>query len=80
MDLFSTIMSVKRIQSDFGLGQALANLEDIPGGPGDRFLDVMAAQAKKAAEPRREDRDRRVGIARVDRLAGLVERHQRRGN
>src|SRR5213079_1791567 len=33
MDLFGTIMSVRRIQSDFGLG--LGFMKDIPRGPGD---------------------------------------------
>jgi acyl-CoA synthetase (NDP forming) len=49
MDLFGTIMSTRRIQSDFGLG--LGHLEHIPRGPGERFIDVMDAHAKKGSKP-----------------------------
>jgi acyl-CoA synthetase (NDP forming) len=49
MDLFSTIMSPRRILSDYGLG--FNHRDDIESGGGDRFLDVMAAQAKQGAKP-----------------------------
>ena len=49
MDLFGRIMSVRRIQSDFGLG--MGHIKDIPRGEGDSFLDVMAAQARKGGKP-----------------------------
>lgn len=49
MDLFQTIMSTRRIQSDYGVGQGYRN--DLPDAVGDRFLDVMVRQAREATKP-----------------------------
>lgn len=49
MDLFSTIMSVRRIQSDYGLG--LGHREHIPRSGDVRFLDVMAAHSTNGSKP-----------------------------
>lgn len=49
MDLFSTIMSARRIRSDFGVG--LGHLGEIATGGGETFLDVMVRQATRAAKP-----------------------------
>jgi acyl-CoA synthetase (NDP forming) len=49
MDLFATIMSVRRIQNAYGLGRDFT--DDMAAPTGDRFLDVMAAQAHKSTKP-----------------------------
>ena len=49
MDLFGTIMSARRIQSDFGVG--LGHRADVGGGGGERFLDVLAARAERGTKP-----------------------------
>lgn len=49
MDLFQTIMSVRRIQSDYGVGQG--HRKDLPAPAGDRFLDVLVRQARTASKP-----------------------------
>jgi acyl-CoA synthetase (NDP forming) len=49
MDLFSTIMSVRRIQSDFGVGRG--HLAEIPRTSRESFLDVMAQRASIATKP-----------------------------
>jgi acyl-CoA synthetase (NDP forming) len=49
MDLFSTIMSVRRIQSDFGVGRG--HLAEIARSSHECFLDVMAKHAKTAVKP-----------------------------
>lgn len=49
MDLFSLIMSPRRIQSDYGVG--LGHLTDIGDSSGERFIDVMAAHAQHGDKP-----------------------------
>ena len=49
MDLFSTIMSVRRLQSDFGVGQG--HRTEINAAAGERFLDVMSARANNGSKP-----------------------------
>jgi hypothetical protein len=49
MDLFSLIMSPRRIQSDYGVG--LGHLTDIAHSSGERFIDVIAAHAKHGYKP-----------------------------
>lgn len=49
MDFFSMIMSAHRVQNDYGVGQRFRN--DLPEAAGDRFIDVLAAHAQRAAKP-----------------------------
>jgi acyl-CoA synthetase (NDP forming) len=49
MDLFGTIMSARRLQSDFGVGRG--HLAEIPRSSDESFLDVMAKHATAAAKP-----------------------------
>ena len=49
MDLFGTIMSLRRIQSGFGVG--LGHVGEIAPSQGERFLDVMAAQSTRGTKP-----------------------------
>jgi hypothetical protein len=49
MDLFSTIMSVHRIQSDFGVGRG--HLAELARTSQESFLDVIAKHARVATKP-----------------------------
>src|SRR5439155_912681 len=49
MDFFSMIMSAHRVQNDYGLGQRFRN--DLPDAIGERFIDAIAAHARRASKP-----------------------------
>jgi hypothetical protein len=49
VDLFGTIMSMRRIRSDFGVG--LGFRTDLGGATGMTFLDVLAARAATGTKP-----------------------------
>ncbi|MEO8697411.1 MAG: hypothetical protein ABI658_28165 [Acidimicrobiales bacterium] len=42
-------MSAHRVQNDYGLGQRFRN--DLPDATGERFIDAIAAHARRASKP-----------------------------
>ena len=49
MDFFSMIMSAHRVQNDYGVGQRFRS--DLPDATGERFIDTIAAHARRASKP-----------------------------